>query len=54
MNLYISDLHFGHNAVIDFEHRPFSGTDEMDTVLIQLWNSRVILHFIMKSHIAGI
>ncbi len=41
MNLYISDLHFGHNAVIDFEHRPFSGTDEMDTVLIQLWNSRV-------------
>lgn len=41
MNLYISDLHFGHKAVIDFEHRPFSGIDEMDAVLIQLWNSRV-------------
>jgi len=41
VNLYISDLHFGHKAVIDFEHRPFSGIDEMDAVLIQLWNSRV-------------
>jgi calcineurin-like phosphoesterase family protein len=25
MNLYISDLHFGHKNVILFEHRPFSG-----------------------------
>ena len=24
MNLYISDLHFGHKNVILFEHRPFS------------------------------
>ena len=23
MNLYISDLHFGHKNVILFEHRPF-------------------------------
>lgn len=41
MNLYISDLHFGHRAVIDFEPRPFLDVDEMDRVLIQLWNSRV-------------
>lgn len=41
MNLYISDLHFGHRAVINFEPRPFLDVDEMDRVLIQLWNSRV-------------
>lgn len=41
MNLYISDLHFGHRAVIDFEHRPFADVREMDSVLIYFWNSRV-------------
>lgn len=41
MNLYISDLHFGHRAVIDFEPRPFFDVDEMDNALIYLWNSRV-------------
>lgn len=41
MNLYISDLHFGHKAVLDFEHRPFSGVEEMDAMLIYSWNSRV-------------
>ena len=41
MNLYISDLHFGHKNVILFEHRPFSDVDTMDHCLIQLWNSRV-------------
>lgn len=41
MNLYISDVHFGHRAVIDFEPRPFLDVDEMDRALIQLWNSRV-------------
>ena len=29
MNLYISDLHFGHKNVILFEHRPFSDVDTM-------------------------
>lgn len=41
MNLYISDLHFGHKAVIDFDPRPFSSVEEMDAVMIELWNSRV-------------
>lgn len=41
MNLYISDLHFGHKNVIGFDHRPFIDTDEMDHCLIKLWNTRV-------------
>ena len=41
MNLYISDLHFGHSNVIGFDHRPFGNRDEMDYVLIKLWNGRV-------------
>ena len=41
LNLYISDLHFGHSNVINFDHRPFADRDEMDRVLISLWNSRV-------------
>ena len=41
MNLYIGDLHFGHQSVIGFDHRPFVDTEEMDRVLIQLWNGRV-------------
>ena len=41
MNLYISDLHFGHKNIIGFDHRPFSDVDEMDHTMIQLWNGRV-------------
>ena len=41
MNLYISDLHFGHSNVINFDHRPFLDVTEMDQALIKLWNSRV-------------
>lgn len=41
MNLYISDLHFGHRNVINFDNRPFLDVDEMDYALIELWNSRV-------------
>ena len=29
MNLYTSDLHFGHANVIRFDHRPFLDVDEM-------------------------
>ena len=41
MNLYISDLHFGHKNVIRFDHRPFADVEEMDRCLIEFWNSRV-------------
>jgi calcineurin-like phosphoesterase family protein len=41
MNLYISDLHFGHKNVIRFDHRPFPDVEEMDKVLITRWNGRV-------------
>lgn len=41
MNLYISDLHFGHSNVINFDKRPFADTTEMDNAMIYLWNSRV-------------
>ncbi len=41
MNLYTSDLHFGHANVIGFDHRPFGNLNEMDHVMIKLWNSRV-------------
>lgn len=41
MNLYISDLHFGHDNVINFDHRPFSDVEEMDRALINFWNNRV-------------
>lgn len=41
MNLYISDLHFGHKNCIRFDHRPFADIDGMDRMLIELWNGRV-------------
>ena len=41
MNLYISDLHFGHRNIIYYDHRPFLDAEEMDMCLIQFWNSRV-------------
>ncbi len=41
MNLYISDLHFGHANVIKFDQRTFTDVDEMDRCMIELWNSRV-------------
>ena len=41
MNLYIGDLHFGHNSVLKFDNRPFNDITEHDNALIYLWNSRV-------------
>lgn len=41
MKYYIGDTHFGHSNVIKFDGRPFSDREEMDRIMIQLWNSRV-------------
>lgn len=41
MKLYIADLHFGHQSVINFDRRPFANVNEMDRVLIDSWNRRV-------------
>lgn len=41
MNWYISDLHFGHKNVIDFDNRPFGSVEEMDGELIARWNQHV-------------
>lgn len=41
MNLYTSDLHLGHANVIKFDGRPFADVDEMDRMLIEMWNARV-------------
>lgn len=34
----ISDTHFGHRNIIDYCHRPFDNTDEMDRVIMENWN----------------
>ena len=41
MNLYISDLHFGHTNVIAFDKRPYKDRDEMDSDMIRRWNEKV-------------
>ena len=38
---FTADLHFGHNAIINFCDRPFENVSEMNRVLIDNWNSRV-------------
>jgi calcineurin-like phosphoesterase family protein len=38
---FIADLHFGHESIIEYEHRPFISVDEMDKELIDRWNNTV-------------
>ena len=41
MIYYISDLHFGHRNVLEMDGRPFETIEDMDEILIRLWNERV-------------
>ena len=41
VNYYISDLHFGHRAIIDLDERPFNDVTEMEWALIDNWNEVV-------------
>lgn len=41
MNFYISDMHFGHERAIEFDKRPFANVEEMDRMLIELWNAKI-------------
>lgn len=41
MNYYISDLHIGHNNVLQFDNRPFKDMDDMFNSLVTNWNNVV-------------
>lgn len=41
MIYYISDMHFGHNNVMQYDNRPFDNIMQMDEALINNWNARV-------------
>lgn len=38
---FTSDLHFGHENVIEFDGRPWNTVEEMNEELIKRWNNRV-------------
>ena len=38
---FIADLHFGHEAIIALDKRPFAGAGDMDAELIRRWNGAV-------------
>lgn len=61
---FVSDHHFGHSGIMDFESRPFETVDDMNKVMIDRWNAVVrpedkVFHlgdfsFLNKEKTAGI
>lgn len=41
MNFYIADTHFGHSAILRFDHRPFADVYQMEETMVMLWNATV-------------
>lgn len=41
MELFTSDSHFWHKAIVDYCPRPWRNVERMNEYLIEMWNSRV-------------
>jgi calcineurin-like phosphoesterase family protein len=41
MNFYIADCHFGHKNILHFDNRPFADLEQMEEVMVMLWNASV-------------
>ena len=41
MDYFISDLHFGHKNIIEYEKRPFRSVEHMNDELVKNWNKVV-------------
>ena len=41
MNYYLADCHFGHTAVLKFDHRPFADVQQMEESMVMLCSAAV-------------
>ena len=41
MNYYISDYHFNHAKMLEYDERPFANVKEMEDALVENWNATV-------------